>query len=136
MNLPWTFYHRHFNWIKIYFRYLVNITRCKQRDSFYLLFLETVELKSFWNTLYKRVIITKITYAAIAWRVQRATYIMITRAMRTTPTKVLEMFLDLPTLRTAKESVALMAAYSLRRPNSKNLGIGHYRIWTRADNTD
>ncbi len=32
-------------------------------------------------------------------------------AMRTTPTKVLEMFLDLPTLGTAVESAALMAAH-------------------------
>ncbi len=56
--------------------------------------------------LYKRVIIPKITYAAVAWwygmdtaltrskleRLQRAACIMITGAMRTTPTKVLEMF--------------------------------------------
>ncbi len=81
--------------------------------------------------LYKRVIIPKITYAAVAWwdgtdivlarskleRVQRAAYIMITGAMRTTPTKVLETFLDLPILGIAVESAALMAVYRLSRPN-------------------
>ncbi len=65
--------------------------------------------------LYKRVIIFKITYAAVAWwdrmdivlarseleRLQRAACIMIIGTMRTTPTRVLEMFLDLPTLGTA-----------------------------------
>ncbi len=34
---------------------------------------------------------------------------MITGAMRTTPTKVLEMLLDLPTLEVEVESTALMA---------------------------
>ncbi len=61
---------------------------------------------------------------------------MITGAMRTTPTKVLEMFLDLPTLGTAVESAALMAAYRLPRPNPKNLGIGHNRIWVKTDKMD
>ncbi len=56
--------------------------------------------------------------------------------MRTTPTKVLEMFLDLPTLGTMVESAALMAAYCLPRPNPKNLGIGHKRIWVKADKMD
>ncbi len=51
--------------------------------------------------------------------------IMITEAMRTTPTKVLEMLLDLPTLGTVVESAALMAAYRLPRLDPKNLGIGH-----------
>ncbi len=97
--------------------------------------------------LYQRVIILKITYAAVAWwdgmgialtrseleRLQRAACNMITGAMRTTPTKVLEMFLDLPTLGTAVESAALMAAYRLPRPNPKNLGIGYNWIWVKAD---
>ncbi len=61
---------------------------------------------------YKRVIIPRITYAAVIWwdgmdnalarseleHLQRAAFIMITGAMRTTPTKVLEMFSDVPTL--------------------------------------
>ncbi len=98
----------------------------------------------------KGVIIPKITYTTVVWwdsmdtalarseleRLQRATCIMITEAMRTTPTKVLEMFLDLPTLRMAIESTALMDAYSLSRPNPKNLGIGHNRIWAKADKMD
>ncbi len=80
--------------------------------------------------LYKRVIIPKIIYAAVAWwyrmdialvrskleRLQRAACIMIAGAMRTTPTKVLRMFLDLSTLGMAMTSaalMALMAAYCL-----------------------
>ncbi len=61
---------------------------------------------------------------------------MITVAMRTTPTKVLEMFLDLPTLGTVVESTSLMAAYRLLRPDPKNLGIGHNRIWVKAGQMD
>ncbi len=61
---------------------------------------------------------------------------MITGAMRTTPTKVLEMFLDLSTLETAVDSAALMAAYRLPRPNPKKLGIRHNRIWGKADKMD
>ncbi len=53
-------------------------------------------------------------------RLQRAAYIMITGAMRTTPTKVLEMLLDRPTLGMAVEFAALMAA--------NDLGTGHNRI--------
>ncbi len=97
--------------------------------------------------LCKCVIISKITYAAVAWRdsmdivlarsklerMQRATCIMITGAIRTTPTKVLEMFLDLPTLKTVVESAALMAAYHLPRPKPKNLGKGHNWICAKAD---
>ncbi len=100
--------------------------------------------------LYKHVIILKITYAAVTWwdiinialarskleRLQRVACIMITGTMRTTPTKVLEMFLDLPTLGTAVESAALMAAYRLPRPNPKNLGIEHNRIGVKADKMD
>ncbi len=67
---------------------------------------------------------------------QKAACIMITRAMKTTPTKVLEMFMDLPTLGTVVESAALMAAYRLLRPNPKNLGIGHNWIWAKADKMD
>ncbi len=61
---------------------------------------------------------------------------MITGAMRTTPTKVLAMFLDLPTLGTAVESAALMAAYHLPGPDLRNLGIGHNRIRAKADKVD
>ncbi len=56
---------------------------------------------------------------------------MITGAMRTTPTKVLEMFLDLPILGKAVEFAALIAAYRLPRPNLKNLGILHNQIWVK-----
>ncbi len=69
-------------------------------------------------------------------RLQRAACIMITEAMRTAPTKMLAMFLDLPTLGTEMESAALMAAYHLPEPNSENLGIGRNRIWTKADKID
>ncbi len=89
--------------------------------------------------LYKRVIIPKITYAAVAWwdrmdidlarfeleRLQSSICIMVTGTMRTTPTKVLEILLDQPTLEKVVESAALMAAYRLMRPDPKNLGIGH-----------
>ncbi len=92
--------------------------------------------------LYKRVIIPKITYATAAWwnrmgialarskleHLQRAACIMITATLRTTSTRVLEMFLDLPTLETAVASVILMAAYRLPKPDPRNLGIGHN--WT------
>ncbi len=61
-------------------------------------------------------------------RLQRAACIMITRVMRTTATKVLETFLDLPTLGMAVASAALMAAYRLLRPTSKNLRIRHNQI--------
>ncbi len=103
---------------------------------------------SLW--LYKRMIIPKIIYAAVAWwnsmdialarseleRLQRAACIMITGAVRTTSTKVLQIFLDLPTLGMVVESAALMAAYCLPRPSLKNLRIGHNRIWVKADNMD
>ncbi len=56
--------------------------------------------------------------------------------MRTTPTKVLEMLLDLITFGTAVEFAALMAAYHLPRRDSRNLRIGHSRIWTKADKLD
>ncbi len=87
--------------------------------------------------LYKFVTIPKITCAAVAWwdsmdialarseleHLQRTTCIMITEAMRTTPIKVSEMFLDLSTLETAVESAALIAPYLLPRPNLKYPGI-------------
>ncbi len=69
-------------------------------------------------------------------RLQRAACITITGAMRKTPTKVLETFLDLPTLGTTVESAALMAAYHLSRPNLKNLGIGYNQIWAKAEKMD
>ncbi len=46
-------------------------------------------------------------------RLQRAACTMITEAMRTTPTKVLEMLLNLPTVGMLVTSAALMAAYGL-----------------------
>ncbi len=61
---------------------------------------------------------------------------MITGAIRTTPTEMLEMLLAVPTLRTVVESVALMAVYPLSRPDPRNLGIGHNRIWAKADKVD
>ncbi len=69
-------------------------------------------------------------------RLQRAACTMITGEMRTTLTKVLEMLLDLPILGTGVESVALMAAYCLPRPDLRNLGIGHNQIWAKVDKVD
>ncbi len=71
--------------------------------------------------LCKRMITSNVTYAVIEWwdrintclarseleLVERTVCIMITGTMRTTPTKVLEMFLDLPPLRTTVEAVTL-----------------------------
>ncbi len=56
--------------------------------------------------------------------------------MRTIPTKVLEMLLDPPTLRTAVESTVLMAAYCQPWPDLQNLRIGHNRISAKADKVD
>ncbi len=61
---------------------------------------------------------------------------MITRAMRTIPKKVLEMFSDLPILGAAVESAVLMAAYRIPRPDPRNLGKGHNWISAKADNVD
>ncbi len=58
-------------------------------------------------------------------RLQSVASTMITGAMKTTPTKVLETLLDLPTLGMAVESAALMAAYNLPRTGPWKLGIGH-----------
>ncbi len=69
-------------------------------------------------------------------RLQRAACTMITGAMRSTPTKVLEMLLDLPTLGTVVEFATLMAACHLPRSDLRNLGIGHNRIWAKADKLD
>ncbi len=88
--------------------------------------------------LYKRAINPRITYAAVAlWDImdtalassewdclQRVACIMITGAMRTTPTKVLQMLLDLPTLGMAVGSAAL---------DPGNLGTRHNLIWAKAD---
>ncbi len=57
-------------------------------------------------------------------------------AMRTTPTKVLQMLSDLPTLGTVVESAALMSTYRTLRPDLRNLGIGHYWIRGKADKVD
>ncbi len=66
----------------------------------------------------------------------RASCVMITGAMRTSPTKVLEMLLGLPTLAVAVESAALMGAYRLPRPDQRNQGIGYNRIFAKADKMD
>ncbi len=63
----------------------------------------------------------------------RAAGVTITGAMRTTPTKMLEILLDLPQLGTVVEAVALAAACRLRRPNQNALKIGHSRIWIKAE---
>ncbi len=100
--------------------------------------------------LYKRVIIHKITSAAVAlWdimdialarseleRLQRAACPMITGAMRTTPIIVPEIFLDLPTPGTVVESTALMVVCRLPRPDPRNPGIGHNWIWANTDKVD
>ncbi len=49
---------------------------------------------------------------------------------------MLEMLLNLLTHGTALESAALMAAYRLLRTDLRNLGIGHNRIWAKADNVE
>ncbi len=64
-----------------------------------------------------------------------ATCIMITGAMRTTPIKVMEMFLDLPTLSIVLETTDLMAAYSPPRPNQKALETD-MTIWKKAEKVD
>ncbi len=61
-------------------------------------------------------------------RLQKAACTMVTGAMKMTPTKVLEMLLDLPTLGMAAESAVLMTAYRLPRPDPRNLGTGHNQI--------
>ncbi len=66
--------------------------------------------------------------------IQRAVCIMIAGAMRTTPTNVLEMFLDLSSLGTTMKSVALMATYCLLGPNPKTPEIRHHRVWAKTDN--
>ncbi len=68
-------------------------------------------------------------------RLQRAACTMITGVMRTIPTKVLEMLLDLLTFEMAVESAALMT-YHLPMPDLRNRGIGHNRIWAKADEVD
>ncbi len=65
-------------------------------------------------------------------RLQKAARTMIIGTMRATPTKVLEMLLDWPTLGTAVKSVALMAAYRLPRPDLRNPGREHNQTWAKA----
>ncbi len=60
---------------------------------------------------------------------------MITKAMRTTPTKVL-MLLNLPQLGSVVETRAPAAAYHLLRTNQKTPKIGHTRIWIKAEKVD
>ncbi len=57
-------------------------------------------------------------------RLQRAACVTITGAMRTTPTKMLEMLLDLSELGNVVETAALAAAYRLPRLNQRALKIG------------
>ncbi len=57
-------------------------------------------------------------------RPQRTARIITKGAMRTTPTKVLEMFVDLPPLETTVEVAALVAANCLPRRNPTILEIG------------
>ncbi len=85
--------------------------------------------------LYKHVVIPQVTYAAVVrWsrieadsfaielkRLQRVACIMISGAMRIMATKVMEIFPDLPTLNTVVEAAVLIAAYSLLRPDRKDL---------------
>ncbi len=58
---------------------------------------------------------------------------MIIGEMRTTSTKVLELFLDLPTCETALLSTALMAAYHLPKPDPINLRIGRNQMWAKIN---
>ncbi len=60
---------------------------------------------------------------------RRTACTMITGAMRTTPTKVLEMLLDVTTLGTTVGS-------GIWRPDPRNLGIGLNRIWAKSDKVD
>ncbi len=62
-------------------------------------------------------------------RLQRAACTLITGAMRTTPTKVLEMLLDLPT-------VGMFGRIWPRKTDPRNLGIGHNWIGLKADKVD
>ncbi len=61
---------------------------------------------------------------------------MITGAMRTTPAKVSEMLLDLPTFGMVVESAAQMTADRIPRPDPRNLGRGHNWIWAQVDKVD
>ncbi len=67
-------------------------------------------------------------------RLQRAAYIMITGAIRTTLIKLLEMFLDLTSLRTAVKATVLAATNRLQRSNLTTLETN--RIWVKADKID
>ncbi len=61
---------------------------------------------------------------------------MIIGVMRRTPTKALEMFLDLPTLGMVVEAAALMAVYQLPRPNLTTPEIKQNRMWIQADKVE
>ncbi len=100
--------------------------------------------------LYKLVVIPQVTYAAVVWwgrtevastrmelqRLQRTVCIMITGTMRTTPTKVMEMLLDLPTLNTMVKIASSTTAYHFQRPDQKVLETGHGRICKKAETVD
>ncbi len=61
---------------------------------------------------------------------------MITGAMRTTPTKVMEMLLDLPIHSIVVEAVTLISAYHLPRPDQEDLEIGQGIVWKKAERVD
>ncbi len=100
--------------------------------------------------LYKYAVIPEMKYAAVVWWtrtevaptwtelscLQRAACIMITGAMRTTPTKLMEMLPDLLNLSMVVNVAALTAAYRLLRPDQKARKTGHGRIWKKAEKAD
>lgn len=101
---------------------------------------------TYW--IYKAMIRSIITYAAIVWwprtrleeakrrltQVQRLACLGITGAMRTTPTAALESLLDLPPLYLVVESEAKAAAYRLANAGQwKHADVkgGHSAIWQK-----
>ncbi len=69
-------------------------------------------------------------------RLQKTASIMITGAMRTTPRKGLEMFLDLSPFGTVVEVAVLAVAYHLPRPNPTIPETRHNRMWVKVDEVD
>ncbi len=112
---------------------------------------------SFWFTLIqflyesqrlqKRVIIPKITCAAVAWwhgmdialarseleHLQRAACIMITGAMRTTQKKSAGDVLGSANTGNGDRVCSTDDSIPPTEIKSKNLGMGHNRIWAKAD---
>ncbi len=78
--------------------------------------------------------ILEVTYAAVVWwgrieitqlevhRLQRAAYIMVIGAMRTTSTEVMEMLLDMPNLNTVVEVATLNCNIPPTETRSKGPG--------------